>query len=859
MSNNITINDTLTFATNGQTITYTGTLSGSGSFIKLGAGTLILNGTSNNTGPLLIEGGTLGVNSSTLPIGPITFEGYGGTLRADSDLTMAQAVTISIAATIDTNANDVTISGQVSGGSPLIKTGLGTLTLTNQGNNFTGRTVILQGTLNGTSSSFPSSAGDVQQLVFQGTDSGRFQAGSSFPNFVPSVAFLGNGAIDTNTYDVTLNGVVSGSYPIIKEGEGTLTLGNIGNNFTGNVQINKGTLNATPATITAHTGGMQQLIFEGDGTSIFQLGATFDNFTADVVLNSNGTFDTQTYDITISGALIGDPAHTWHKIGTGTVNFTGPGFFEGLVNITEGSAYTNSLSSYDMTVHSGAMLRGTGTNSGIITINDGGTIAPGNSVGTITVGTLVLSSGSTTLIEIDESASSSIIVTGSATIDGALQVVPDLGAYPHQGSYLILSANSMSGTFSSVNTSPGFTFGLSYLADEIYLDYLLAIPTEGLSGNARKTANYLNGNAPPSNGFTQLAILSGDTLKEALNSVSPARNGFGTYIAAQTAFSLSNVLSSHLDGFRFKGKESTVNNFTAMLTADNSDTIRNNVKEKKNKFSAWATTFGEYAYQSASSQNPSFNFISEGVLVGFDYQAGKKDLAGISLGYAHTHYNENHHAGHGNINYYFASIYGNSSFGDLYLSPAVWGMFNQTANTRNISFPGYSDKALADIFAWQLIPHLEVGYDIALSWGDIAPFTSADWAISWQRGYSEHGASPFNAKQKAKNSSMVRSETGVKFSEKWDYNWGAFSLREKASYVFEKPYGTGDVNTSFVGTPANFTVTSVNQNLNLGAVGVDFAISIGKKNPVKIEIGYEGEFGSKYWSSDVMLSFAKDF
>lgn len=859
MSNNLIVNDTLTFATNGQNINYTGTLSGSGTFIKLGAGTLTLSGANTNTGPFLIEGGTLNVNATTLPTGPITFEGYSGTLQAGSNLTLGQAVTISIGATIDTNTYDVTINGQVTGGAPLTKTGLGTLTLGSGGNNFTGRTTILEGILNGTSSTFPAGVAGIQQLVFQGTEVGTFQAGSDFTNFVPSIVFLGNGIIDTNTYDVTLNGVVSGSFPIIKAGEGTLTLANTGNNFTGNVQINRGTLSATPETITAHAGGMQQLIFAGDGTSIFQLGATFSDFTADIVLNSDGTFATQTYDITISGSLIGAPEHTWHKTGTGTVTFTGSGYFEGLINVLEGNAYANGLSSYDMTIHSGSTLRGTGVNSGTVTVLNGAILAPGNSVGTMTVGTLVLTSGSTTMIEIDDTAASSIDVTGSAMIAGALQIAPEVGAYPHQGRYLILSANSMGGTFSSVSSSPGFTFGLDYLSNEIYLNYLLAIPTNGLRGNACKVANYLNENAPASNGFTQLAMLSGDPLKEALNSVSPARNGFGTYIAAQTAFSLSNVLSTHLDGDRFTGKESSENDLTAMLTADSSDTIRADNQKQKNKFSTWITGFGEFAHNAAANQNPSFNFISEAVLAGFDYHLEDKGLAGASLGYAHTRYNENHHAGHGNINYYFASIYGNGFIGDFYLSPAVWGMFNQTNNTREISFPGFSDKAQANIFAWQLIPHLEAGYDIAFSWGDVVPFTSADFAISWQRGYSEHGASPFNAKQKANNSSMVRSETGLKFCEKWDYQWGSFSLREKASYIFMKPYGTGTVNTSFVGAPSSFTVASVNKNLNLGAIGINFVTAIGKKKPIKVELGYEGEFGVNYWSSDVTLTVNKDF
>jgi hypothetical protein len=139
------------------------------------------------------------------------------------------------------------------------------------------------------------------------------------------------------------------------------------------------------------------------------------------------------------------------------------------------------------------------------------------------------------------------------------------------------------------------------------------------------------------------------------------------------------------------------------------------------------------------------------------------------------------------------------------------------------------------------------------------PFTSADWAISWQRGYTEHGLSPFNAKQKANNSSMVRSETGLKFYETWEKSWGVVVLKEKASYIFEKPFGTGTVNTAFVGMPGAFTVTAVNQNLNLGSIGLNFLAIVGEEKPVKFDFGYDAEFGSNYWSNELMLIISNSF
>src|SRR3990167_1265660 len=248
----------------------------------------------------------------------------------------------------------------------------------------------------------------------------------------------------------------------------------------------------------------------------------------------------------------------------------------------------------------------------------------------MTVGSLVLSSGSITSIDIDATAASSIDATVSATIDGALQIVPEIAPYNHQGSYLIVAGNNINGSFSSINTSPGFTFGLTYLPNEIYLNYSLGIPTEDLTGNSLKLANYLNANAIPSNEFTRLAFLSGSSLQNALASVSPARNGFATYIAAQTAFSLSNVISSHLDTSRLIDDGFSKKNLADTFTADSSDQISKKSPSCKNKFSTWITGFGEFAHQSASLQNPSFSFGSEAILAGFDFHIKKKNLVGSS-------------------------------------------------------------------------------------------------------------------------------------------------------------------------------------------------------------------------------------
>jgi len=548
--------------------------------------------------------------------------------------------------------------------------------------------------------------------------------------------------------------------------------------------------------------------------------------------------------------------------GSGIVKLNGTNTYLGDTFIQSGILNLNGSISGDSHIESSGMLSGNATVGG--TIYNSGTIAPGNSVGTIQSGPVIFYSGSIFQVEISPNAASLLDVTGSAALAGSVNVVMDSGVYSKSGSYLILSTTSgLSGTFSPTVTAnaliggtPGYIFSLNPVGNNLFLLYQSSVPTANLSGNRLKIANYLNDNE--NSLISYFNGTSESELKEALDSVSPARNAFGTYIEAQTAFSLMNLINVRLDNFRFSGARDTANDFMAALTVDAS-ARSHRITKPCQKFSFWVSGFGEFSHQAASLQNPSFNYSTAAALIGFDYRGQNRNLAAGTIGYAHSHFYEKKNRGQGDINSYFGSVYGNVFFSDFYLSPAIWGIFNQRDNTRRISFTGFSSNANADILSWELVPHLETGYEFSYIWSKVALFTSLDWPILWQRSYTEHGATAFNATQKALSSSILRSETGLKFCQQWRYSWGSFFLKEKGSYIFEKPFNIGTVTAAFVGTPGSFTVAAVNQPLNLGAVGLDFVFAVGKDRSVMIDFDYEGEFGVNYWSNELMVNISKAF
>jgi fibronectin-binding autotransporter adhesin len=664
---------------------------------------------------------------------------------------------------------------------------------------------------------------------------------------------------------------ITGTGGIIKTGPDILSTSNVCT-YSGTTFVNEGIFRAGFEDAFSHNSAIVLTNVSGVELNNQGLSNTILSLSGGGSLGGNVTFD----DGAAGSLTLGDSNDTTYagvisgrgeiiKRGSGTFTLTGINTYTEGTTVQAGQLAVNGSITGGITINSGATLKGTGTISGGGTIN--GTLSPGNSIGIITFNTadgdLTLSSSSVTQIELNSSSSSKIIHVGGGNIvlGGSVSLIQNNdGNYARSGQYTILSG-AYTGEFApSVSGAlPGFLFNLSYGSDVIYLLYeVQSISTRGLSGNALKVADYLNENG----NSTSLALLSGLTgsgLEAALDSISPSRNAFGSFTAAQTAFSFSSLVSAHLDGIRFAHEDSGKRDFTAALLVDAAKDVRQAMSKQKDRFSVWLSGFGEFAHLAALDQNPAFTFATGAALAGFDYRGLNKGLVGGSLGYARSHYYANQDAGSGNINFYLASVYGNVFAGNFYFSPALWGIFNQTDNQRNIAFPGFSAAAEADILAWELVPHLEVGYEWKHSWGKVIPFATVDWALLWQKGYTETGASPYNAVQRANDSSFLRSETGLKLCQQWEKSWGLFLLKEKASYVLEKPFSTGNVQASFVGMPSGFTVTAVDQILNLGAIGLDFLFAVGKDRSVTLDFEYEGEFGSQYGSNELILTISKRF
>jgi autotransporter-associated beta strand protein len=228
--------------------TYSGLLSGSGTLVKLGAGTLVLTNTNTYTGGTQVDAGTVRVATDRglgATNSPITFSGGAIQLAASFDFAPTRAITLNGSGVIDTQGFNTRIAQSITEtdlASILRKRGTGTLTLGGS-NAFSGGVQLEQGSLVLTNNNAAGTAGAIE---INSPDTGAVPTALSV---APNI---------TLARDITVNNFSTGTTITALAGNSGPTI------FSGNVTLNKDiTLVAsnTTALDSAHNPG--QTRFDG--------------------------------------------------------------------------------------------------------------------------------------------------------------------------------------------------------------------------------------------------------------------------------------------------------------------------------------------------------------------------------------------------------------------------------------------------------------------------------------------------------------------------------------------------------------------------------------------------------------------
>ena len=734
---------------------------------------------------------------------------------------------------IDTNGFDVATSVGLQGAGGLTKQGGGTLTLAGT-NTYAGTTTVDAGTLSVSSDSNLGTGA----LTLNG---GTLQTTASFSTSRATTLNAGDGTFSVNAgTTLTHSGQISGTGTLIKTGTGTLTLSATNNNYTGGTTISSGTLQIGNSGTTGSIAG---------------------NITNNASLAFNRS-DALTFGGVVSGT------GGVQQNGTGNLNLTGTHTYTGTTTINGGILSVNgSIASSAATVNAGGTLGGTGT-VGNVTIN-GGTLAPGNSIGILNVaGNVDFSAGGTYAVEVDAAGNSDKInATGSATLtNGTVLVLPEAGDYNLSTDYTILTAaGGLGGTsFNSVSSTLAFlTPTLSYDANNVFLNLRRNdVSFSAVAGTPNQTAvgtviDELSTTNPDNiqDLLNNLFILTADGANQAYDSLSGVQHTHSNLIALQSINQFKGLLFDRIQGsnqfLAHDGKLMLAYNEAGTMSDAGASLIDRNVSPQRGW---WVRGTGNYGEIEDTRNASGAHYKAGGVAAGIDLDLDGKLTLGGAFGYTRTDADVAN--GGLDVDSYQAALYGRLTLRDDYYLSGMTGVgFHDMKANRQVTVGLLSNTAEADYDAWTGNVAIEGGRKLTFNSNtSITPFAGLEYAHINRDSFTEKDGGVANLKVKQDKQDSLRSAIGARLTHSWSTNGTRITPTAELAWIHEFMEDESGIRAGFATAPsATFSVDG--PDLDRDRARLALGLNVQLSQTADLNLGYQGEYAGSDERHDIAATF----
>ncbi len=592
-----------------------------------------------------------------------------------------------------------------------------------------------------------------------------------------------------------------------------------------------------------------------------------------------GTLNFNRSDAVEYGGIISDTGGVQQN-GSGKLTLSGISTYTGATNVNAGTLSVNgSIASSSLTtVNAGATLGGNGT-VGNTTIN-GGTLAPGNSIGTLAVqGNLVFAAAASYMVEVSPANADRTNVTGTATLGGATAKASfAAGTYVNKQYTILNATGGVSGTFGTfVNTDlpANFKSSLSYDSNNAYLNLALNFvppPGSGLNANQQSAANaivgFFNSNAG-------IPLVFGGLTPAGLTQIS----GETATGSQQTTFNAMGMFMGMLTDPFVAGRGDPVGagaGATPFAAEDEALAYASNGKARSKserdayaavyrkapvmadpylqRWSVWAAGYGGSQTTDGNAVLGTNNTRSSigGVAVGADYRFSPYTIAGFALAGGATNFSVNG-LGSGRSDLFQAGAFVRHNVGAAYLTGALAYGWQDITTDRTVTVAG-TDMLRAQFNANAFSGRAEGGYRFATPWMGgvgITPYAAGQFVTFDLPAYAEQavaGANTFALSYAGKSVTDTRSELGIRTDKSFAMANGIFTLRGRAAWAH-------DFNTDRSITPTFQTLPGASFVVNGAKPAPDSALVTGSAemkwlNGFALAATFEGEF------SNVTTSYA---
>jgi subtilase-type serine protease len=540
------------------------------------------------------------------------------------------------------------------------------------------------------------------------------------------------------------------------------------------------------------------------------------------------------------------------KEGAGALVLTGANTYAGPTLVNHGLLAINGSVTSAVTVQNAGILGGSGS-VGSLTARRGGTVAPGNSIGTLNVANNVsFEPGSRYAVEVAPNGQSDRIHSGgSASITGGEVVVslensPNLLSQSEVRSllgqqYNILTADQgVSGQFDAV--APNYLFlgtGLSYQPNQVTLNVGrndTAFASVAQTQNERSVAAAAD------------ALAAGNPVYESIlnaGSAGEARQAF-RQLSGQIH---ADIASAQVNDSRYLREALNGRLRQAEGLATSPDI-------KSDEDGAWAQLLGAWDHASGDANATGYQASTYGVLLGLDSALADDGRLGVATGYTRTSLDGGYGSNADSDNYHLA-VYGGKQFGELALRAGGAYTWHRIDTSRSVNYGAQSDRETAKYSARTEQVFAEAGYSVKAGWVNLEPFANLAYINFQNNGISEDGGAAALHGDKQHTDATV-STLGLRADTEWQASkTTAVALRSELGWQHQ--YGDLDRGTGlrFNGGSSPFVVNSVSASRDGAVLKASAEVAVNKN--ATLSLGYGGLLSQNHQDNSVNAGFTWRF
>lgn len=535
------------------------------------------------------------------------------------------------------------------------------------------------------------------------------------------------------------------------------------------------------------------------------------------------------------------------KEGAGTLILNGENTYTGGTFANSGqliigdAIHTNAFIKSDVTVADKALLGGHGSIYGKMVANNGSTVAPGSSVGKLSVGSAHFKPGSTLAIEADKNGIDQLVVSSSLNGDGKLTIdngakltINALGsAWKPEKNYVIVTADGgITGTFTDVQKDSVFMkHDVIYSANNIALNLDrndISFASVGNTYNQKQTAHAVENLGANNALYDRIVWMNEDEARASFDSLSGEIHASAKVALLNNAQFSRNAIYNHLNG----------------QAASSTEAGRE----------LWIDFWGQKGNLDGNANAAKLKNEGWGFLLGTDLYNNGQVRFGVALGYEQNDLKANQRGSKAESEGVHLMAYGQALLDQFELSGGLGYNWQKLDTKRDVSVGDLSARNNAKYDANMFQVFMKGQYNIDMTEVvTVSPYLALAYQYLDTDNFRENGNAHTNLVGSGSTDSLVTTSLGVKTKYQFENQGELFvdlAWRHNSKNTFNS-------NLRFDSGLSNFNVKGASLSKNTGVVNIGGIMNVAPAT--KLSIGYEGEFGSKTSNNSLKLQLRHDF